>query len=79
LVLARVCARVLFELLVPAKALDDALDDLGQYDEAADLFRRSLAISERVMGPEHPNVVPPMSLLGNLLTRLGGTRKPIRC
>ncbi len=29
---------------------------LGNYAEAAPLFRRSLTILERALGPEHPNV-----------------------
>ena len=35
----------------------------GKYDEAGDLFRRSLGTSERVLGPEHPGTLDSFHLV----------------
>ena len=46
--------------------LGDACRDQGKHDEAEALFRRSLAILEKVLGPEHPDVAKPLQGWGRL-------------
>ena len=37
----------------------------GKYSEAETLYQRALAIDEKVLGPEHPDVTPPLNNLAN--------------
>ncbi|CAM9767482.1 unnamed protein product [Ectocarpus fasciculatus] len=41
----------------------------GRYDEAERLYRRSLAIDEKVYGPDHPDVATGLNKLARLLRR----------
>lgn len=47
------------------------LTQLGRYEEAEPMLRRSLAIRERVMGADHPAVAEPLLKLAELLRRTG--------
>lgn len=40
----------------------------GQHDEAGRLFRRCLNTTEKVLGPDHPNVATVLDKLVGLLT-----------
>jgi tetratricopeptide (TPR) repeat protein len=57
-------ARNLFNLGVVTEAL-------GQDDEAKPLYERALSIWEKVGGPTHPDVVAPLTKLGQLHARTG--------
>src|SRR5207302_5045269 len=46
--------------------LGGACRDQGQSEEAEGLFRRSLDILERVLGPDHPEVAKPLRGWGRL-------------
>lgn len=41
----------------------------GNYDEAEPLFTRALAIREKALGPEHPDVASSLNNLAVLLNR----------
>ena len=41
--------------------------DQGKYDEAEPLFRRSLAMDEKALGADHPDVAIGLTNLGSLL------------
>lgn len=41
----------------------------GNYAEAEPLYRQSLAITEKTLGPEHPGVATPLNNLAGLLNR----------
>ncbi len=43
----------------------------GNYAEAEPLYRRSLAIQEKALGPEHPNVVQSLENYAALLRETG--------
>ena len=43
----------------------------GRYSEAESLFQRSLAIWEKVLGPEHPDVATSLNNYAQLLRRQG--------
>ena len=43
----------------------------GNYAEAAPLYRRSLAILEKALGPEHPNVAQSLENYAALLRETG--------
>ena len=43
----------------------------GRYREAEPLYQRSLAILERVLGPEHPNVATSLNNYAQLLRKKG--------
>lgn len=40
----------------------------GKFAEAEPIFKQSLAIREKVLGPEHPDVATTLNHLGHLLT-----------
>ena len=44
---------------------------LGNYAEAAPLYRRSLAIREKALGPEHPDVATSLENYAELLHETG--------
>ena len=44
-------------------------DDQGNYAEAAPLYRRSLAIRENTLGPEHPDVAKVLDNYAALLRK----------
>jgi tetratricopeptide (TPR) repeat protein len=43
----------------------------GKYDEAELLYRRALAIREKVLGPDHPDVAASLNNLATLLDKQG--------
>lgn len=43
----------------------------GRYDEAAALYRRSVAIDEKTLGPKHPNVIAGVNDLAALYRARG--------
>ncbi len=45
----------------------------GRYAEAEPLYRRSLAIWEKALGPEHPNVATSLENYAALLREIGRT------
>ena len=50
----------------------------GRYEEAEPLYRRALAIAEKALGPEHPNVVRIKENYAPLLSeRDRATRRPL--
>ena len=51
--------------------LAELLREQGKYAEAEPLFRRALAISEKALGPEHPNVAKELNNLAALLQAQG--------
>jgi hypothetical protein len=44
----------------------DGLRDKGQYDEAIPFIKRALAVRERLLGPEHPDVAIALNSLAEL-------------
>ena len=44
-----------------------AMADQGKYEEAEPLYKRSLAIREKVFGEDHPSVATTLNNLGSLL------------
>ena len=44
-----------------------AMADQGKYEEAEPLFKRSLAIREKALGAEHPDVAQSLNNMGLLL------------
>jgi serine/threonine-protein kinase len=49
----------------------------GHYDEAVELFERSLAIQERIYGPVHPRVASALNELGGAALRRGNLDEAI--
>jgi len=47
----------------------------GRYAEAEKLFRRSLSILEKSLGPDHPSVVAVLDNLANLYASQGKRRE----
>ncbi len=45
--------------------------DQGRYAEAEPLYQRSLAIMEKALGPEHPDVAALLNNLAPMLSALG--------
>ena len=45
--------------------------DQGRYAEAEPLYKRALAISEKAIGPEHPDVAASLGNLGKLYQAQG--------
>jgi tetratricopeptide (TPR) repeat protein len=75
---AQVCAELIerwdLDFLEAALLLKQAgsyLHDRGRYGEAEPLYRRSLAISEKVLGSEHPDVAGTLNLLAVLYRSQG--------
>ena len=57
-----------------ADTLDDlgnAAVDAGQYDRAAELYQRSIAMFERSLGPGDPHITVPLSNAGELAIKRG--------
>ncbi len=54
-------------------------DDQGRYVEAEPLYQRSLAISEKALGPEHPDVATSLNNLAELYRDQGryGEAEPL--
>jgi len=42
----------------------------GKYDEAEQLYRRSVVIQEKALGPDHPDVATTLEIYANILARL---------
>jgi hypothetical protein len=59
--------------------LGDACREQGKFDEAEGLFQRSLAVLEKVRGPEHPDVTKPLRGWGRLHSARGNlaTAEPL--
>ena len=51
--------------------LAKALRMEGRYDEARELYERSLAVREECLGKWHPNVATSLNNLGSMLTSIG--------
>ena len=49
----------------------DQLEEKGRYAEAAELCKKSLAILEKALGPNHPRVAVPLNNLGLLYSETG--------
>ncbi len=49
----------------------NALYAQGRYAEAEPLYRRSLEIREKALGPEHPNVATSLNIYAALLRATG--------
>jgi len=49
----------------------DALYEQGRYPEAEDPYRRALAINEKALGPDHPDVATDLNNLAWLLQATG--------
>jgi tetratricopeptide (TPR) repeat protein len=47
------------------------LDDRAQYSEAEPLYKRAIAIGEKTLGPEHPNLAIRLNNLANLYSDQG--------
>jgi tetratricopeptide (TPR) repeat protein len=54
-------------VLICTSRLASLLHEKGEYDEAEQLFRRDLKISERTLGPDHPDTLACVNNLANLL------------
>jgi len=54
-----------------ASYLGAVLHKKGDFDEARELYERSLAIREKTLGPDHPGVAFSLNNLGALLSRQG--------
>eukprot|EP00438_Fugacium_kawagutii_P011085 Skav208621 [mRNA] locus=scaffold248:603137:604533:- [translate_table: standard] len=50
--------------------LASVLDDLEKYAEAETMSRKCLEMNERILGPEHPDVLSAVSNLANVLCSL---------
>lgn len=51
--------------------LEVLLDSQGKYSEAEPIFRQALALSEKVLGTDHPNTLISMNNVALLLTSQG--------
>ena len=47
------------------------LDDRAQYEEAEPLYQRAIAIDEKTLGPEHPDLATKLNNLANLYQHQG--------
>ncbi len=50
----------------------------GQYEEAQARYERAITLREKVLGPEHVLVMPPLNNLGNVLEELGHYKEALR-
>ena len=57
-------------------ALGLVYDRQGRYAKVAPLYRRSLAIAEKVLGPEHPNVATSLTTWRRSTTPSASTPRP---
>ncbi len=53
-------------------------DDQGRYAEAEPLYKRSLAIREKALGPDHPDVATALNNLAELYKDRAATPRPSR-
>ena len=53
-------------------------DNQGRYAEAEPLYKRSLAIREKALGPDHPDVATALNNLAELYTTRAATPRPSR-
>ena len=51
----------------------------GKYAEAEPLHRRALAMREKALGPEHPDVAQSLNNLANAAMRRASMPRPSRC
>ena len=58
--------------------LTPTLQDQGKLDEAEPLMRRDLSITEKSLGPDHPDVATGLNNLAGLLQVRGSTTR-LRC
>lgn len=61
------------------EALSNVAAQLGRYDEALEMRRRTLRNRERIHGPNHPEVAFGLAQLANLLWEMGQTRAAWEC
>jgi serine/threonine-protein kinase len=54
------------------------LTELGRYEEARQKYERALALREKVLGPEHPLMTPPLNNLANILGDMGRYEEALR-
>ena len=54
------------------------LTDMGRYEEARQKYECALALREKVLGPEHPLMTPPLNNLGNVLEEMGRYDEAVR-
>ncbi|WP_263452239.1 serine/threonine-protein kinase [Hyalangium gracile] len=54
------------------------LTDLGRYEEARQKYECALSQREKVFGPEHPMMTPPLNNLGGVLEELGRYEEAVR-
>ncbi|MCX4242552.1 serine/threonine-protein kinase [Paraliomyxa miuraensis] len=52
---------------LPLAELGSALHDVGRYDEAKEVFDRTLGLAEQRYGPEHPRTIDALNNLGVML------------
>ncbi|MGH9281807.1 MAG: tetratricopeptide repeat protein [Acidimicrobiales bacterium] len=60
-----------YETAVRAHQLAKILADAGRTDQAAALYRRSVRIKQRVLGPNHPEVATTLHNLALLFKTMG--------
>ena len=53
-------------------------DSQGQYAQAEPLYRRALAIWERAIGPDHPDVATSLENMAALYRKMAGKKKQRR-
>ncbi|MER6640994.1 tetratricopeptide repeat protein [Streptomyces microflavus] len=63
------------DALASSSSLAHALDELGRYQEAADLHQQTLTDCERVLGPDHPGTCISRSNFAGTLHALGRYRE----
>jgi tetratricopeptide (TPR) repeat protein len=80
---AQACAELInqwsFEFPEAARLLNKAgsyLYERGRYTDAEPLFGRALAIQEKALGPEHPDLADSLNNLAGLITPKADTRTP---
>lgn len=61
----------LVQVAMQLNLLAKALRMEGRYDEARELYERSLAVREQCLGRWHPNVATSLNNLGAMLTSIG--------
>ena len=54
-------------------------DDQGRYADAEPLYKRALAIREKALGPDHPDVATSLNNLAELYRTRVATPRPSRC
>ena len=59
--------------------LAELYHDQGRYADAEPLYQRSLAISEKALGPDHPDVATSLNNLAGLYETKAATPMPSRC